>query len=40
MKKEKENFAIEIIGKAIRQRNIWIMIAIISIVINIIQWLF
>jgi len=40
MVKDKENFAIEIIGEMKRQRNIWRMLAIVSIVLNIIQWLF
>lgn len=35
----KETFATEIIGKAKRQRNIWSIIAIVSIALNIIQWL-
>lgn len=39
MVKDKENFAIEIIGKIKRQRNIWRVLAIVSIALNIIQWL-
>ncbi len=34
------NFAIEIIGEIKRQRNIWRIVAIVSIVLNIIQWIF
>lgn len=34
------NFATEIIGEIKRQRNIWRIIAIVSIVLNIIQWIF
>lgn len=40
MVKDKENFATEIIGEIKRQRNIWRMLAIVSIALNIIQWLF
>ncbi len=39
MVKDKENFATEIIGKIKKQRNIWRMLAIVSIALNIIQWL-
>lgn len=39
MVKDKENFAIEIIGRIKRQRNIWRVLAIVSIALNIIQWL-
>lgn len=34
------NFATEIIGEIKRRRNIWRIIAIVSIVLNIIQWIF
>lgn len=39
MVKDKENFAVEIIGGIKRQRNIWRVLAIVSIALNIIQWL-
>ena len=40
MAKDRGNFATEIIGKIKRQRNIWRMLAIVSIALNIIQWVF
>ncbi len=33
------SFATEIIGEAKRQRNIWRFVAVVSIVLNVIQWL-
>lgn len=33
------NLATEILGKLKRQRNIWMLIAVVSIALNIIQWL-
>lgn len=37
---EKDSFATEIISEMKRQRDIWRIVAIISIVLNIIQWTF
>lgn len=34
------NLATEILGKLKRQRNIWRLIVVVSIALNIIQWLF
>lgn len=39
MAKNKDTFAVEIIGKIKRQRDIWKIVAVVSIVLNIIQWL-
>lgn len=39
MKRDKESLATEIIGMVKRQRNIWIVVAIVSIVLNLIQWI-
>lgn len=39
MRRNKESFATEIIGKIKKQRNIWIAVAIVSIVLNLIQWI-
>ena len=38
--KEGTSLATEVIGDIKRQRNIWRMLAIVSIALNIIQWLF
>lgn len=40
MGKHKENFAIEILSRIKRERNFWMAVAIISIVFNLIQWIF
>lgn len=41
MKKEsKENFATEIIGSIKKNRDFWRIVAVVSIIINILQWMF
>lgn len=40
MVKDRENFATEIIGEIKRQRDIWRLVAVASIALNIFQWLF
>ena len=38
-KRNKDKFAIEIIGKIKTERNFWIIVAFLSILLNIIQWI-
>lgn len=38
-KSVKETFATEIINEAVKRRNRWRLVAVISIALNIIQWL-
>lgn len=38
-KNEKETFATEIINEAVKQRNRWRLAAVISIILNLIQWI-
>lgn len=40
MAENRENFATEIIGRIKRQRDIWRIIAVVGIALNVIQWLF
>jgi len=40
MAEKKDSFATEIISEIKRQRNIWRMIAVVSVILNIIQWIF
>lgn len=40
MAEHRENFAAEIIGRIKRKRDIWRIAAIVSIALNVIQWLF
>lgn len=39
MAEQKQTFAMEIINEAVKQRNRWRLVAVISIALNIIQWL-
>ncbi len=39
MGKHKENFVTEILSRIKRERNFWMAVAIVSIALNIIQWL-
>lgn len=39
-KREREPFAMEIINEIAKQRNCWRLVAVISIALNIVQWLF
>jgi hypothetical protein len=40
MRRGRENFATEIIGKVKKERNFWMAVAAVSIVLNMIQWIF
>lgn len=40
MRRDKENFATELLSDMKRRLNIWRVVAIVSIALNIIQWLF
>lgn len=39
MKNKKENLATDVISYVVKQRNIWIAAAVVSIFVNIIQWI-
>lgn len=40
MRKNKENFATEIIGRMKQERNFWRLLAVVAIVLNIVQLFF